>query len=215
MNSNSVVIVDYGVGNLFSVQRALEVCGAGNIRISRNPTEILAAGRIILPGVGAFSEGIRGLKESGLDRALCDFADLGRPLLGICLGMQLFATISEEFGLNSGLNLIPGRVVSIPSRNFNEESLKLPYIGWSSLGFPENAVRENSALATLSHEKSVYFVHSYHFVPENREHIIATYSYGGHDITAVIQKDNVTGLQFHPEKSGKAGLSILRGFIGL
>lgn len=210
--TSKVGIVDYGIGNLYSVQRALEVCGAKNIFISGSPAEILTADRLILPGVGAFSDGMRGLKERGLDKALCQFENSGRPLLGICLGMQLFATLSNEFGVHDGLNFISGKVIEIPSRDLDGGMLKSPYIGWSVLKL--NALnRGSSLLASLTPEQSVYLVHSFQVIPDDLSHILATYDYGGHEITAAIKKNNITGLQFHPEKSGHVGISILENFI--
>jgi glutamine amidotransferase len=211
--TSRVVIIDCGIGNLFSVYRALEVCGAKNINISRSPSEILAADHLIVPGVGAFSDGIRGLKERGLDKAICQFAHSGRPLLGICLGMQLFASLSHEFGEHAGLNLIPGEVIEIPYRGIDGELLKTPYIGWSELSFPVSENGNKNALTSMTSEQFVYLVHSFHVIPDDPGNILATYEYGGHEITAAIKKSNVTGFQFHPEKSGQVGLSILADFI--
>lgn len=213
MKSTTVAIVDYGVGNLYSVQRAFEVCGASNISLSGNPSEILACDRVVLPGVGAFADGMRGLRERGLDQAIREFAISGRPLLGICLGMQLFATTSKEFGEHSGLNLVPGQVDAIPSEHKDGGLLKTPYIGWSSLECPAHADWQGTVLNSLTQEESIYLVHSFHFIPEDRGNILATYRYGGHSITAAIKKDNITGLQFHPEKSGQVGLRIINDFL--
>jgi glutamine amidotransferase len=211
--TSRVVIVDYGIGNLFSVYRALEVCGAKSIIVSGNSSEILAADHLILPGVGAFADGIRGLKERGLDKVICQFAHSKRPLLGICLGMQLFATLSHEFGEHAGLNLIPGEVIEIPYRGIDGSTLKTPYIGWSELNFPTSQNGDKSILTSITSEHFVYLVHSFHVIPDDTKNILATYEYGGYEITAAIKKSNVTGLQFHPENSGQVGLAILADFI--
>lgn len=213
MSKGKLVIVDYGVGNLYSVQRAFEVCGASDIGISSDPAEILSADRVVLPGVGAFADGMLGLRTHGLDRALQEFARSGRPLLGICLGMQLLATTSEEFGEHRGLDLIPGHVCAIPKHNANGGTRKIPYVGWSPLERPAHAAWQDSVLASISKEQSIYLVHSFHFTPENQADLLATYPYSGLDIAAAVAKDNITGLQFHPEKSGAVGLSILSNFL--
>jgi glutamine amidotransferase len=213
MNSNSVVIVDYGIGNLYSVERALEVCGANDIRISSNPAEIKSAGRVVLPGVGAFADGMKGLQDRALDNALCEFAEAGRPLLGICLGMQLLATYSNEFGDHAGLNLIPGKVIAIPSKDTEGATLKAPFIGWSTLVNPSQSQWGESVLNGQKKDQSIYLVHSFQFQPDHQEDILATYQYGGHEIVAAVKCGNITGVQFHPEKSGKVGLSIISEFL--
>ncbi|RKQ58708.1 glutamine amidotransferase [Vogesella indigofera] len=213
MKTTRVTIVDYGIGNLYSVKRAFEVCGTASICISNDPAEILAADRVVLPGVGAFADGMRGLQERGLDQAIREFAASGRPLLGICLGMQLFATTSMEFGNHAGLNLIPGQVHAIPAASRDGTALKIPFIGWSPLQQPTHANWDESVLASLAQQQSIYLVHSFHYTPDKQSHTLATYQYGGHDIIAAIKKDNITGLQFHPEKSGKVGLAILSAYL--
>ncbi|MGM8060721.1 imidazole glycerol phosphate synthase subunit HisH [Vogesella indigofera] len=213
MKNKRVTIVDYGIGNLYSVKRAFEVCGADSISISSDPAEILAADRVVLPGVGAFADGMRGLQEHGLDQAICEFAVSGRPLLGICLGMQLLASSSMEFGNHNGLNLIPGQVDAIPAADQDGAAFKIPVIGWHPLQQPAHANWHESILASLTPEQSIYLVHSFHYTPDSQSHLLATYQYGGHDIIAAIKKDNITGLQFHPEKSGNVGLKILADYL--
>lgn len=213
MSEAAVTVVDYGLGNLYSVQRALEVCGVGSIKTSSNPEDIVTAERVILPGVGAFADGMEGLRERNLDNAVKTFVKTGRPLLGICLGMQLFASESAEFGKHRGLDLIPGRVVPIPTQSASGERIKSPYIGWSSLAYPSLANERAGLLSQLATSDSVYLVHSFHFVPEVETDLLATYCYGGYDVTAAVRHDNITGLQFHPEKSGRVGLSILSNFL--
>lgn len=213
MTVSRVTILDYGVGNLYSVQRAFEVCGASNVVITSDPDTVKKADRLVLPGVGAFADGMRGLRDHGLDQAICEFANSGRPLLGICLGMQMLATASEEFGEHTGLNLIPGRVTPIPSKGLDGSNLKIPFVGWSSLDCQPDAHLEGGILESLTAKQAVYLVHSFQFLPANQGNILGTYQYGGYDVTAAIVKKNIIGLQFHPEKSGKIGLSILSNFL--
>jgi glutamine amidotransferase len=206
-------VVDYGVGNLYSVRRALEFCGARRVVVSSNPADIAAADRLILPGVGAFSDGMQGLRERDLIDPIVNYARDGGPLLGICLGMQMFATESEEFGLHAGLGLIPGRVVSIPNQLADGRRLKVPFIGWAGLRPGPRTRFENSCLKNIEESSHVYLVHSFHVVPEYTEHLLATYDYGNFEITAAIKLGNITGLQFHPEKSGPTGLQVIANFI--
>lgn len=207
-----VTVVDYGVGNLFSVRRALERASASDILVSSDPADIESAERVILPGVGAFSDGIRGLHERGLAVPICRYAQSGRPLLGICLGMQMLATESEEFGRHAGLNLIPGRVVAIPREADDGQQLKVPFIGWSSL-VGARAELAGSYLRDMDESSSVYLVHSFHVVPDHGGDVLARYRYGKNEVTAAIRRGNVTGLQFHPEKSGDVGLRIMANFL--
>lgn len=213
MTKKKVTVVDYGAGNLYSVQRALECCGAENIVISSSPADVADADLLILPGVGAFEDGMQGLRGKGLIEPIVSYAASGRPLLGICLGMQMLATKSEEFGSHDGLNIIPGRVVAIPRQQADGTVRKIPFIGWTSLSRAPNADWEASILAGMPERSSVYLVHSYYMQPDNPEHLLATYDYNGCCVCAAIQRGNVTGLQFHPEKSGEVGLKLLRQFL--
>lgn len=208
-----VVIVDYGVGNLYSVQRAVEVSGNSEVLISGEADEIASADKIILPGVGAFKDGINELQDRGLIEVLSLVAEAGKPILGICLGMQLMATSSEEFGMHKGLNLIPGNVVKIPNKSTDGKRLKVPYVGWAPLNVGGKQRVTDTCIDRIGRE-AVYLVHSFQFVPENLDHQLATYNYGGHHITAAVQYRNITGLQFHPEKSGHIGIKIMRDFVG-
>lgn len=208
-----VTIIDYGIGNLYSVRRAVEVSGGENIRVSGCPEDIAEADKLILPGVGAFEDGMNGLRERGLVPHIIRAAHSGKPLLGICLGMQLLATSSEEFGLHSGLGLIPGEVKPIPEMSVDGDALKVPFIGWAPLFLNRQHSVEESCLANVQ-GKAVYLVHSYELKPDDRMHLLASYNVGGHMITAAVRHDNVFGVQFHPEKSGTVGLEIMRAFIG-
>ena len=210
--NGKVTVVDYGVGNLFSVRRALESCGATNIVLSSSAEDIGDAERLILPGVGAFEDGMQGLQGRGLVDPIRHYAISGKPLLGICLGMQVLATQSEEFGLHRGLNLIPGSVISIPRESSNGDRLKVPFIGWTALQGNDEALA-NSCLKDLGTSGAVYLVHSFHFEAGNTANVLATYQNGGHCITAAIRQGNITGLQFHPEKSGRVGLQIMANFV--
>lgn len=209
-----VTIVDYGVGNISSVSRAIEHFGS-EVLLTSHPEEIINATRLILPGVGAFSNGMQGLRERGLVEPLRAYAASGRPLLGICLGMQMLLTASEEFGEHEGLNLIPGRVLPVVAKNDNGISLKVPHIGWSGLNMaPSHQTWDNTILDGVSVGSSMYFVHSFMAVPIHEEHRLADTIYGDCRISAVIQMDNVIGCQFHPEKSGPIGLQIIKNFLG-
>lgn len=208
-----VTIIDYGIGNLYSVRRAVEVSGGKDIRVSGRAEDIAEADKVILPGVGAFADGIKGLRERGLVAPLLAAASTGKPLLGICLGMQLLASTSEEFGLHEGLGLIPGEVKAIPRTNLEGEAQKVPFIGWSPLMLNAAHPTQESCLAQAD-GKAVYLVHSFHLQPYDPSHLLASYTFGGRMITAAVRCGNVTGVQFHPEKSSAVGLQIMRAFIG-
>lgn len=213
MSASEVVVIDYGAGNLLSVQRGLEYCGA-RVNLTASPRDILAAKRIVLPGVGAFGNAMEALERLGLVAIIREVAERQIPLLGICLGMQLLMDESEEFGYTAGLGLIPGRVIPVPERTLAGESQKIPHIGWTALQ-PSGGYNtwENTLLHDLSSGEPTYFVHSFMAVPFDSAHRIADCEYGGHKIPATIGRGKITGCQFHPEKSGEIGLKILRRFI--
>jgi glutamine amidotransferase len=211
MRAPEITVIDYGVGNLLSVSRGLEHCGA-KVNLSSDPEFILKSKKIILPGVGAFPNGMRALNELGLDLVIKEAVKNDVPLLGICLGMQLLLDESEEFGITKGLGIIPGKVVPIPNTCINGEIQKIPHIGWNSLVHSE-ADWQNTVLQEIYEGDAGYFVHSFMASPEKSEDRIADAVYGGHKISAVITKGNTTGCQFHPEKSGEVGLKILRNFV--
>ena len=210
--SHKVTVVDYGIGNLYSVRRALESCGA-DVSLSSDPGEIVGADRLVLPGVGAFADGMAGLRERGLIEPIQNVAAAGRPLLGICLGMQMFASASEEFGSHEGLDIIPGRVVPVSAVSIDGRVLKIPNIGWRELNPASGFDWSGSLLSTMQAGQAVYLVHSFHLVPTDPAHVLATCLYGGHRVTAAVGRDNVIGCQFHPEKSGPVGLAILERFV--
>jgi glutamine amidotransferase len=210
-----VTVVDYGVGNLLSVRRALEKCGA-LVEFATQPYEIAAADKLVLPGVGAFADGMGGLRERALVEPLKEFAAGGRPLLGICLGMQLLLSESDEFGRTPGLEIIPGRVVAVPSTDSDGAPHKIPHIAWSSLQLPASVDSwAGSVLAGVEPGDAVYMVHSFTALPDDADHRLADCYYGGRLISAAIRSGNVYGCQFHPEKSGSVGLGILAQFIQL
>lgn len=215
MSLPEVLIIDYGVGNLLSVQRGFEYCGA-KVDISSDPEKIQKASHIILPGVGAFANAMDALNQRGLVEVIHRVVTKGTPLLAICLGMQMLLDESEEFGITRGLGLIPGRVVPIPSLTTQGQSQKIPHIGWSELHpATSNQNWKSSILEKIQDGESVYFVHSFMALPENDKHRLADTNYGGNRIAAVIGRENVFGCQFHPEKSGDVGLRILSQFIKL
>ena len=207
-----VAVIDYGVGNLLSVSRALEQSGA-KVTITSDEKSILSARRVVLPGVGAFADGMAALKANGLDTVVRQVAAKGTPLLGICLGMQLLFDESEEFGTTAGLGLIPGRVVSIPSITTTGEPQKIPHIGWNELVLPEdNKSWKADLLTDITPGEAAYFVHSFMAVPASNSNRLADCMYGGVKISAAVHLENVVGCQFHPEKSGVVGLRILSRF---
>ena len=210
-----VAVIDYGLGNLLSVRRGLEHCGA-TVAVTSDPDIILSAPRVVLPGVGAFAYGMAELRSRGLDAIVRKVAEQGSVLLGICLGMQMLLDESEEFGKTEGLGIIPGSVVPIPSTTINGFSQKIPHIGWNNLVLPQGFENwEDSLLQEVNLEEAVYFVHSFMAVPNNPKHLIANCIYGGVPVPATIGRDNIYGCQFHPEKSGEIGLKILHRFLML
>lgn len=198
-----VGIIDYGVGNLFSVCSSLDRIGE-SARIVKTEKEIESSDRIILPGVGAFGDAASKLRASGLDKVIIREAENGKPLMGICLGMQLLFDKSYEYGEHEGLGLIPGNVVAFEGKIPSD--LKIPHIGWNALQFKSNS----PLFKYINDGDFVYFVHSY-FATDCLKNTIATAEYGI-DVTAAVEKDNIFGCQFHPEKSGDVGLKILKGF---
>lgn len=215
MNSqkNHAVIVDYGLGNLFSVSQAVRSVG-GQCITSDDPGVIRNAAYLILPGVGAFKDGMDNLRQRGLIEPLCEFVHSGRPLLGICLGMQLLMSESEEFGIHRGLDLIAGRVVRFADPPCAGLSYKIPHVGWNGLKLPSSTRRwTGTILEGLSEDPCMYFVHSYFVIPKDPADVLALTDYAGLSYCSVLQKNNVCGCQFHPEKSGKDGLRIFRSFL--
>ena len=199
-----IAIIDYGVGNLFSLKCSFESIGA-DICVTSDPKEIEKADRIILPGVGAFEDAAKKLRESGLDKVVKNECAKGKPLLGICLGMQMLFERSFEYGEHEGLGLIKGNIR--PISDVIDEGLKIPHIGWNALHFGE---KKDDLFKYLKEGDFVYFVHSY-YGADCEESVIATTEYSA-SLTAAVRSGNVCGVQFHPEKSERVGLSILKAF---
>lgn len=202
-----VAIVDYGVGNLFSLKSSLISVGA-DVTVTSDQDVLRAADKIILPGVGAFGDAIKKLRESGLDRVIIDEAKKGKHLMGICLGMQLLLDRSFEYGEHEGLGLVPGEIR--PISDVIPADLKIPHIGWNYLTFGKE---KHPIFKYLNEGDFVYFVHSY-YGANCADYVIARTEYGA-GLTAAVARDNVCGCQFHPEKSGSVGLSILKAFCEL
>jgi len=200
----TVVIVDYGMGNLASVQRALEECGAA-AEVSDDPATLAQASHVVLPGVGAFGDAMARLATGGWIAPLRQLAADGIPLLGICLGMQLLADYGEEGGAHDGLGLIPGRVVRLHPGDARE---RVPHVGWNEV----SAQRADPLLESIAPRTDFYFVHSYHFVAVKAEHAVAHTPYCG-EFVSVVRAGSVMGTQFHPEKSSRAGFRLLRNFL--
>lgn len=212
---SSVVVVDYGVGNLRSVARALEVAGA-NPLISSEPAAIRGANRLVLPGVGAFSACAEALRLSGLDEEVLRYAETERPLLGICVGMQILFDRGTEFGGGLGLGLIGGIVDRFSDSRADGGRIKTPYIGWSRLLLPEGHDGwEGTPLALARPDESVYFVHSFAAIPTSTDNVLAYTDYGCGPVCAAVGQGALFGVQFHPERSGPAGLRIMKSFMAL
>ena len=201
-----IAVIDYGVGNVFSLCRSLEAIGQTPV-VTGDPDQLRQADRLFLPGVGAFADAAAKLRETGLDQVVKEEAAKGKPLMGICLGMQLLFEESYEFGRWEGLGLIPGKVVGMEGTI--PPQLKIPHIGWNRLLFPQDKPR-HPLLGTVEEGDCVYFVHSF-YATGCDEAVIASAEYGK-VLTAAVARGNVMGCQFHPEKSGTVGLNILRTF---
>lgn len=196
-----IALIDYGIGNLRSVQKALEHVGA-DVRLTEDPAVIRAADKVVLPGVGAFGDGMRGLHARGLVPVVCEVAALGTPTLGICLGMQVLFEVSEERGLHPGLGLLPGRVTP-----FVAPGLKVPQTGWNQI----EPVADSVLLRGLPPGSHAYFNHSYYCTAQPSDTLAAT-DYGGR-FPSVVGRGRLYGIQFHPEKSQHVGLLLLRNFV--
>ena len=208
-----ITIIDYGLSNLLSVQHAFSHFGAETL-LTNKPEDVLAADALVLPGVGAFKDGMDGLAKLGLIEPVRQKAAAGTPLLGICLGMQMLFDESEEFGLHNGLGLIPGCVVKIPDTDADGKPQRVPHISWNPL-YPGGGRTDfaGTALADVTPGEECYFIHSYEAKPQNDRDCLAYTMYGGRQICAAAVHGNVLGCQFHPEKSGPVGLKIIEEFI--
>ena len=201
-----IAIIDYGVGNLFSLESSFAAIGA-EVTVTADPAVLRQADKLLLPGVGAFEDAAKKLRQAGLDAVVKEQAAYGKPLLGICLGMQLLFDKSYEYGCHEGLGLIPGAVK--PIADVIPEGLKIPHIGWNALHFQKDC----PIFKETTEGDCVYFVHSF-YAADCQDHTVATAEYGA-PLTAAVAKGNVYGCQFHPEKSGAVGLKILKAFAEL
>lgn len=201
-----VAIIDYGVGNLFSLKSSLRALGA-DVIVTADENKLRSADQIILPGVGAFEDAAKKLRETSIDKVIINLANSGKPLMGICLGMQLLFDKSYEYGEHKGLGLIKGEVV--PIKDDVSSDLKIPHIGWN----PLNITTSSPIFANINNGDCVYFVHSY-YAKNCDKAVIATTEYEV-ELTAAVSNNNVYGCQFHPEKSGTVGLNILKAFLNL
>lgn len=198
-----IAIIDYGVGNLFSLSCSFKAIGADTV-VTGDPEIIRKADKLVLPGVGAFENARKKLADSGLDELIIELVNGGKPLLGVCLGMQMLFEESHEYGIHKGLGLLPGIIV--PIKDYVDSSLKVPHIGWNAL----HIKKDSRLFKYIKDGECVYYVHSY-FAKTSDDVLLATSEYGT-DITASVEKGNIFGCQFHPEKSSDTGLNILKAF---
>lgn len=205
-----VTILDYGAGNLLSVQRIFETCGA-SVLLTSDPKKIYLAERLVVPGVGAFGNCMDSIRSNNFIEPIMKHIGSELPLLGICVGMQMLFDFSEEFGKHDGLGILKGKITKIPKNEDSNHSYKVPHIGWEEL--IENNTWENTILSGVSSLDSVYFLHSFSAYPEDDKDLLASYRLGKHTITAAVQKNNIMGTQFHPEKSGEVGMKIIKNFL--
>ena len=204
-----VTIIDYGIGNLRSIEKAFQMVGAEVLRTD-DGSAVAAADRLVLPGVGAFGACIDEIRQRDLEAPIRDAVAAGTPFLGVCVGMQLLFEVGHEKGTHEGLGLLPGRVRHFHDIEGTNDDLVVPHMGWNALV----PTREHPVLDGLGDDPYVYFVHSYHTVADTADDVLATTTYG-HSFPAVVQRDNILGVQFHPEKSQAAGLRLLDNFAAL
>lgn len=206
---NKVGLINYGMGNLHSVAKALEKAG-GQVELVNSAESLAQCDRIVLPGVGAFRDCIGALKSSGMDQAIITEIEKGKPFLGICLGMQVLMDLSFEFGTHQGLGLITGNVRHFPDGHA-ERGFKIPHMGWNDVIL--SSQKEAHPVLLPLDGQQVYYVHSYCCLPENPDHLLAACSYGDYPFAAAIGRDNIVAVQFHPEKSQRAGLALMEAFL--
>jgi glutamine amidotransferase len=204
-------IVDYGMGNLFSVDRACRHVGLDSFITSR-ASEVASADAVILPGVGAFGDAMDALRRLDLVGPLRDAAAADRPFMGICLGLQMLLSESQEFGTHRGLDIVPGEVVRFDGPREGDRALKVPQVGWNQVVPTKNAGWLETPLASLTPGEFMYFVHSFYVKPANLNEVLAVTSYGQIEFCSALRRGNLFACQFHPERSGPAGLAIYRGF---
>ncbi|PCH80496.1 MAG: imidazole glycerol phosphate synthase subunit HisH [Hyphomicrobiales bacterium] len=211
--TRAIVIADYGVGNLLSLERAIKAIG-GEPNRTADPEIIARAGHLILPGVGAFAHCVEQLQNHGIKQAVLQHSKSGNPMLGICVGMQMMLSRSSEFGTHAGLDIISGNVADIADIT-QDSDIRIPHIGWSKIMFRNGETGISPLFSNFDTDAYVYFVHSFAACPDDTKHQLAITRYEGHAITAAINAGNIYGVQFHPEKSGPAGLGLLNNFKDL
>lgn len=203
-----IAIIDYGMGNLHSIKKALEYVG-GEVFVTENPADLQNAGRIVLPGIGAFGDGMANLENAGFVEVLkAEILEKKKPFLGICLGMQLLADRSFEFGVHEGLGFMAGEVKKFEFAGSPNNHLRIPHVGWNNINFKS----DHALLSGIKDRSDFYFVHSYHYVPKEDNTIVATSDYG-YSFPAIVASQNIFATQFHPEKSQKDGLKLLTNFL--
>jgi len=210
----TISIIDYDVGNMKSIISVFKILG-NPVKMISTPEDILNAELLVLPGDGAFGFAMADLKQKNMIEPIKEYVKSGKPLLGICLGMQLLMSKSAEFGNHQGLGLIPGKVIPLKPKSQvkdEQENYHVPHMGWNSLKKPRGASWKKTILKDIKDGAEAYFVHSYYVAPKNSKHVLATTAYGGQEFCTVLMKDNIIGTQFHPEKSGEMGISIIKCF---
>ena len=212
MKKRKVTIVDYNAGNILSVSRAFEACGV-EVELTNDQKKITQASFLVLPGDGSFNYATKKLKELEIFQTIKDFCKKGNPMLGICLGMQLLHSSSEEFGDNEGLCLIKGKIIRITDQN--NFKCKVPIIGWHSVLKNNFYEKRFKKIEKIFDKKKFYFVHSYSAIPQNKNDLLGYFKFGNLKITAIVGRENILGCQFHPEKSGQNGLSLIKKFLTL
>ena len=205
-----VTIIDYGMSNLLSIARAIEHVGA-EVILTDNPDVICKSDYVILPGVGAFRDGMAELIKRNLPSAIHAFVKTGKPFMGICLGMQMMLDRGEEIEETKGLGIIPGEVIALPTIKKNGLINTIPHMCWSEVNY--KGEKKNTPFEEIDNRSYMYFVHSFYANPEKQEHCFATSSFGDMNFCSVVHKQNAWGMQFHPEKSGQTGLNMLKGFL--
>jgi len=211
MSRPTVAVLDSGLGNVYSMHRATLTTG-GDPQITREPEDIAKADILIIPGVGSFPAFMEYLKSTGLDEAIRLFASTGRPILGVCLGMHVLFREGQEAGTTRGVGLLEGNVVPLPKEQRGGKLLRQPHMGWSSIRFKGDQSTTLFKSETAS-QSTLYFAHSFVALPTHQELISADFSYGGYNFPAIVEKENVVGVQFHPERSGPIGLRMLTHFL--
>lgn len=208
--NKKIIIVDYGLGNLFSINEACKYLGYSTV-ISSDPKKILGASNLILPGIGSFEVAMKQLNKLELIETITDYVKTGKPIMGVCLGMQLLFEKSTEFGLHKGLGFIKGQVIRFPDV-INNNNIRIPHTGWNKI-YKREIDWNNTPLENTNNESYMYFIHSFYAQPYLKENILTYTTYSGFEFCSSVKKDNIIGFQFHPEKSGKDGLLIYDNFL--